>query len=148
MASWRCIKFSRRLLQKRRYLDPPTLTTLGLNNDTDALLMGLHIEHFTCSRWPTYEKVVLEFISTLELITIGKKKVNDVVLAIRFCLGDELYEKLSAWVNRVYGFRARGPQLEQVEFTRDVKPFLLILSGLRGVEFRTTKVSTVHNPVF
>ncbi|GAB2223472.1 hypothetical protein Droror1_Dr00017613, partial [Drosera rotundifolia] len=94
---------------------------MGLKDNTDALLKGLHIEYFASSRWLTYEKVVLEFLSTLELITTGKKKEDD-VLPIQFWLGGMPHQKTITWVNH--------------------------LTGLKTVEFKTTKVSVVHNPVF
>ncbi|GAB2233213.1 hypothetical protein Droror1_Dr00002432 [Drosera rotundifolia] len=88
-------QLKRRLEQKMRYLDPPTLPTLGPKDDTDALLKGPYMKDFAYSRWPTYERVILEFLSTLELITIGKKE-EDQVLPIHFCLGGISYEKSMA----------------------------------------------------
>ncbi|GAB2233051.1 hypothetical protein Droror1_Dr00002265 [Drosera rotundifolia] len=88
-------KLKGRYMQKTRYLDPLTLTTLGLKNVTDALLKGLHMEDFVYSRWSTYERVMLEFLNTLELISTGKKK-EDQVLSFRFCLGNVSYEKIMA----------------------------------------------------
>ncbi|GAB2233090.1 hypothetical protein Droror1_Dr00002305 [Drosera rotundifolia] len=140
-------QLKRRRMQKTRYLDPPTLTTLGLKDGTDALLKGLHMEEFAYSRWSTYERVVLEFLSTLEVITIGKKK-EDQVLSIHFCLGGVSYDKSRAWVNGVYNFRVGGPRLEPQEFTRAFGSFWLDLVVLKIVEFRTAKVSTVHNIQF
>ncbi|GAB2215546.1 hypothetical protein Droror1_Dr00019934 [Drosera rotundifolia] len=53
-----------------------------------------------------------------------------------------------AWVNRVYDFRAEGPQLEPLEFTRIVGSFWLDMIDLKTVEFKTAKVSAVHTLYF
>ncbi|GAB2229467.1 hypothetical protein Droror1_Dr00023610, partial [Drosera rotundifolia] len=70
------------------------------------------MEQFGYSRWLTYERVVLEFLSTLELITKGKKKEGQ-VLFIHFHLGAVSYEKSVAWVNHVYGFRAGATRVHE-----------------------------------
>ncbi|GAB2212276.1 hypothetical protein Droror1_Dr00025628 [Drosera rotundifolia] len=94
----RYLKLKRKGVLKTSYLDTTTLTTSSLKKDVDTILQGLSMEEFAYNWWPAYKRITYEFLSTLELITKGKKK-DEEVLSIRFCLGREAYEKPIAWLS-------------------------------------------------
>ncbi|KAK4415036.1 hypothetical protein Salat_2610700 [Sesamum alatum] len=56
-----------RTITNTRYIDNEVLDMLGISDDVEYLFAGLGWHYFMFTRWPTYPRLVREFLSSLRV---------------------------------------------------------------------------------
>lgn len=141
-------KLRRKMMMATVYYNSSSLTTLGLSDDVDDLLDPLQMKRFAHNSWPTYDKLVIEFLSSLALVKKGKQQKDDDIIGFHICLNEVEYYKNIAWLNGIYGFRSSGLQFVILEYEREIGSFYFSLPRHNLPDFKNAEASTVLNPVF
>lgn len=67
-------RLKRRMMMATVYYNSPALATLGISRDADDLLdRRLQMKTFAHTSWPTYNKLVIKFLSSLVMVKKGKQ---------------------------------------------------------------------------
>ena len=134
----------KRVILPTRYLDENSLNTLGMLEDMTAMLRHIGWTTFTSFINPAYERITLEFLSSVSAEILQGKNCEEGL--IKFRLHNTDYTLELAELNAIFGFPSGGERRYPRIFNEHA--FWCRLSTTSQFVSSDSKESHIHHPCF